>query len=153
MRRGPVRPCACAARPPRKVNPQPSFPAPPSPPLPKGAGRGRRQVVRRAQLGDEGGAATLSAPPALLKGAALSRGDGIWVSRGLAAVSFYRWKTEVQGNGDLPQVSELRNVRNWNSRLADRGSVLNPSKSSHTITPPRVEWLGWWARLSLSARY
>lgn len=45
-------------------------------------------------------------------------------------------KLRFRGDGDLPQVSELRNGRNWNSRLAGRGSVLNPSKSSHTIIPP-----------------
>lgn len=71
--------------------PRPSSPAPP-----EGGGARPGTGGPAREGGEQGGAATASAPPALLKGAARPRGDGIWVGPSLAAFSFYRRKTEVQ---------------------------------------------------------
>lgn len=81
-----------AHAPPPAPQGKPSLPSPPPllPPLPYGAGRGRRQVVWRAPGGEEGGAATFSATPPSLKGQHLKGRDGFWVDPRLAAFSFYR---------------------------------------------------------------
>ena len=50
-------------------------------------------------------------------------------------------KLRLRGDSDLPQVSKLRNGRNWNSRLANLDSA-EPIKVGHAFpSPPGADWV------------
>lgn len=122
--------------------PRPSSPAPPE------GGVARPETGGPApEGGQEGGAATASAPPPSLKEQHL-RSEMVsgWV-RVLQPSHLTDGKLGFRGGGKLLQVGELGNTRNWNSELADQ-DCAEPREAAASHHPLSLEWLGWWARLS-----
>lgn len=100
-----------------------SFSAPSSPAPPEGGGA-RKETGGRAGLRRGRGRGNLLRAPALLKGAAPSGGDDIWVGLcSLQPSNVTDGKLRFRGGGDVREVTELGHGRNWSSGLADQGSL------------------------------